>query len=128
MVNAVETCAKGRLTEKNDPNPKTTTDIIPEVNDKNLDSSNELDNIMPLVEPEILKQNIVKLSHKEFVEEQKKSSTLKKLFEEAENGISKKTNCIIEDKLKKTHPLKIVPVINEIFMKINIDASRMLCL
>ena len=39
MVNVVETRAKRRLIEKNDPNPKTTADIIPVVND-NLDSSN----------------------------------------------------------------------------------------
>ena len=39
MVNAIRTRTKGRLIEKTDPNPKTTADIIPVVND-NLDSSN----------------------------------------------------------------------------------------
>ena len=91
-VNAVETCAKTRLIEKNDPDPKTSADIIAEVNDNNLNSSNELDIILPLVEPEISKSNIVKLFRKDFVEEQKKSSELKYLFEEAKNGTSKKTN------------------------------------
>ena len=83
MVNAIRTRTKGRLIEKTDPNPKTTADIILEVNDNNLDSLNEIDNIFLFVQPEISKSNIVKLSDKEFVEEQKKSSELKKLFEEA---------------------------------------------
>ena len=66
-LNAVETLAKRRLIEKNDENLKTTADIIPEVND-NLNSSNKLENILPLVEPEISKSNIVKL-FRELVEE-----------------------------------------------------------
>ncbi|KAF8766373.1 Retrovirus-related Pol polyprotein like [Argiope bruennichi] len=152
----------------NDPNPKPTEEIIPEIYADNEDSSRELENILPLVEPEISK-NIVKLSRKEFVEEQKKSAELKILFEEAKNGTFKKTNYIVEDnslffqkedkdgtkhKLlvvpekyrenlmtighegqqlilvylvgkpqdKNKAPLKIVPVITEIFTKINIDA------
>ena len=80
-MNAVITRAKTRLIEKNNPNPKTTADIIPEVND-NLDSSDGLDNILPSVEPEISKSNIVKLFRKEFVEEEKKSSELKESTEE----------------------------------------------
>ncbi|GBN40535.1 Retrovirus-related Pol polyprotein from transposon 412 [Araneus ventricosus] len=201
MVNAVETRVQRRLIEKKDPNPETSDEIIPEINDNNEESSNELDNILPLVGYDILKSNIVKLSRKEFVEEQKKSAELKKLFEEAKNVSSKKTNYIVEDNLlffkkedkngtkckllvvpekykenlmtighegavahlgvtktkdalfktfywpncfsdienfiktcdkcqrvgepqdKKKAPLKIVPVITEIFKKINIDAS-----
>ena len=59
----------------------------------------ELDNTLSLVEPEISKPNIVPLSRKEFVEEQKKSSELKNLFEEAKNETPKKTNYFVEDKL-----------------------------
>ncbi|GBL74839.1 hypothetical protein AVEN_243688-1 [Araneus ventricosus] len=99
MVNAVETRAQRRLIEKKDLNPETSDEIIPEINDNNEESSNELDNILPLFGDGILKSNIVKLSRKEFVEEQKKSAELKKLFEEAKNESSKKTNYIVEDNL-----------------------------
>ncbi|GBO14203.1 Retrovirus-related Pol polyprotein from transposon 412 [Araneus ventricosus] len=99
MVNAVETRAQRRLIEKKNPNPETSDEIIPEINNNNEESSNELDNIVPLVGPDILKSNIVKLSRKEFVEEQKKCAELKKLFEEAKNEYSKKTNYIVEDNL-----------------------------
>ncbi|GBL95633.1 hypothetical protein AVEN_24835-1 [Araneus ventricosus] len=92
MVNAVETRALRRLIEKKDPNPETSDESIPEINDNNEESSNELDNILPLDGPDILKSNIVKLSRKKFVQEQKKSAELEKLFEEAKNESSKKTN------------------------------------
>ena len=54
-VNAVEIHAKRRFIERINLNTKTTANIIPEVNDDNLHSSNELDNILPLVEPKISK-------------------------------------------------------------------------
>ncbi|GBM06720.1 hypothetical protein AVEN_190921-1 [Araneus ventricosus] len=88
-----------RLIEKKDSNPETSDEIIPEINDNNEESSNELDNILPLFGPDSLKSNIVKLSRKEFAEEQKKSAELKKLFEEAKNESSKKINYIVEDNL-----------------------------
>ncbi|GBM77389.1 hypothetical protein AVEN_213852-1 [Araneus ventricosus] len=82
-----------------DPNPETSEEIIPQINDNNEESSNEPDNILPFVGPDILKSNIVNLSRKEFVEEQKKSSELKKFFKEAKNESSNKTNYIVEDNL-----------------------------
>ncbi|GBN83939.1 hypothetical protein AVEN_37199-1 [Araneus ventricosus] len=42
---------------------------------------------------------MVKLFRKEFVEEQKKSAELKKMFQEAKNESSKKTNYIVDDSL-----------------------------
>ncbi|GFW43578.1 retrovirus-related Pol polyprotein from transposon 412 [Trichonephila clavipes] len=176
-------------------------ETIPESNEKNKESPEELDDILPLIQPEISESNLIKLSHKDFAKEQMKSAALKTLFEESKSGFSKKNRCIVENNLlffqkedkdgtkrkylvvpekyrknlmtighevaaahlgvtkmkdaifktfywpkcfsdvedfvktcdkcqrvgkpqdKKKDPLKIVPVITEIFTKINIDAS-----
>ncbi|GFT17701.1 retrovirus-related Pol polyprotein from transposon 17.6 [Trichonephila clavipes] len=176
-------------------------ETIPESNEKNKEPPDELDGILPLIQPEISESNLIKLSHKDFAKEQMNSAELKTLFEEAKSGSSKKNHYIVKNNLlffqkedkdgtkrkcvvvpekyrknlmtigheaaaahlgvtktkdaifktfywpkcfsdvedfvktcdkcqrvgklqdKKKAPLKIVPVITEIFTKINIDAS-----
>ncbi|GFU95216.1 retrovirus-related Pol polyprotein from transposon 412 [Trichonephila clavipes] len=52
-------------------------ETIPESNEKNKESPDELDDILPLIQPEISESNLIKLSHKDFAKEQMKSSELK---------------------------------------------------
>ncbi|GFU28480.1 retrovirus-related Pol polyprotein from transposon 412 [Trichonephila clavipes] len=201
MVNAVETRSQKKLTEESKQDLNMSEETIPESNEKNKESPDELDDILPLIQPEISESNLIKLSHKDFAKEQMNSAELKTLFEEAKSGSSKKNQYIVENNLlffqkedkdgtkhkclavpekyrknlmtigheaaaahlevtktkdaifeifycpkcfsdvedfvktcdkcqrvgkpqdKKKAPLKIVPVITEIFTKINIDAS-----
>ncbi|GFT06752.1 retrovirus-related Pol polyprotein from transposon 412 [Trichonephila clavipes] len=164
MVNAVETRSQKKLTEESKQDLNMSEETIPESNEKNKESPDELDDILPLIQPEISESNLIKLSHKDFAKEQMNSAELKTLFEEAKSGSSKKNHYIVENNLlffqkedkdgtkrkclvvpendvedfvktcdkcqrvgkpqdKKKAPLKIVPVITEIFTKINIDAS-----
>ncbi|GFY35463.1 retrovirus-related Pol polyprotein from transposon 412 [Trichonephila clavipes] len=165
MVNAVETRSQKKLTEESKQNLNMSEETIPESNEKNKESPDELDDILPLIQPEISESNLIKLSHKDFAKEQMKSAELKTLFEEAKSGSSLKNHYIVENNLlffqkedkdgtkrkclvvpvndvedfvktcdkcqrvgkpqdQKKAPLKIVPVITEVFTKINIDASR----
>ncbi|GFW90455.1 retrovirus-related Pol polyprotein from transposon 17.6 [Trichonephila clavipes] len=201
MVNAVETRSRKELTEESKQDLNMSEETIPESNEKNKESPDKLDGILPLNQPEISESNLIKLSHKDFAKEQMNSAELKTLFEEAKSGSSKKNHYIVENNLlffqkedkdgtkrkclvvpekyrknlmtigheaaaahvgvtktkdaifktfywpkcfsnvedfvktcdkcqrvgklkdKKKAPLKIVPVITEIFTKINIDAS-----
>ncbi|GFU75196.1 SCAN box domain-containing protein [Trichonephila clavipes] len=201
MVNAVETRSQKKLTEESKQDLNMSEETIPEINEKNKESPDELYDILPLIQPEISESNLIKLSHKDFAKEQMNSAELKTLFEEAKSGSSKKNHYIVENNLlffqkedkdgtkrkclvvpekyrknlmtigheataahlgvtktkdaifktfywpkcfsdvedfvktcdkcqrvgkpqdKKKAPLKIVPVITEIFTKINIDAS-----
>ncbi|GFS62208.1 retrovirus-related Pol polyprotein from transposon 297 [Trichonephila clavipes] len=165
MVNAVETRSQKKLTEESKQDLNMSEETIPESNEKNKESpDDELDDILPLIQPEISESNLIKLSHKDFAKEQMNSAELKTLFEEAKSGSSKKNHYIVKNNLlffqkedkdgtkrkclvvpendvedfvktcdkcqrvgkpqdKKKAPLKIVPVITEIFTKINIDAS-----
>ncbi|GFW28724.1 retrovirus-related Pol polyprotein from transposon 412 [Trichonephila clavipes] len=201
MVNAVETRSQKKLTEESKQDLNMSEETIPESNEKNKESLDKLNDILPLIQPEISESNLIKLSHKDFVKEQMNSAELKTLFEEAKRESSKKNHYIVENNLlyfqkedkdgtkrkclvvpekyrkdlmtigheaaaahlgvtktkeaifktfywpkrfsdvedfvktcdksqrvgkpldKKKAPLKIVPVITEIFTKINIDAS-----
>ncbi|GFU20056.1 retrovirus-related Pol polyprotein from transposon 412 [Trichonephila clavipes] len=134
-------------------------ETIPERNEKNKESSDELDDILPLIQSEISESNLIKFSQKDFAKEQMNSAELKTLFGEAKIGSSKKNPYIVKNNLLffqeedkdgtkrkclvvpendvedfvktcdkcqrvgKKAPLKIVPVITEVFTKINIDAS-----
>ncbi|GFS69127.1 hypothetical protein TNCV_4009881 [Trichonephila clavipes] len=71
-------------------------ETIPESNVKNKESPDELDDILPLTQPEISESNLIKLSHKDFAKEQMNSAELKTLFEEAKSGSSKKNHYIVE--------------------------------
>ncbi|GFV63065.1 retrovirus-related Pol polyprotein from transposon 412 [Trichonephila clavipes] len=165
MVNAVETRSQKKLTEESKRDLNMSVETIPESNEKNKESPDELDDILPLIQPEISESNLIKLSHKDFAKEQMNSAELKTLFEEVKSVSSKKNHYIVENNLlvfqkedkdgtkrkclvvpendvedfvktcdkcqrvgkpqdKKKAPLKIVPVITEIFTKINIDASE----
>ncbi|GFS91949.1 retrovirus-related Pol polyprotein from transposon 412 [Trichonephila clavipes] len=74
-------------------------ETIPESNEKNKESPDELDDILPLIQPEISESNLIKLSHKDFAKEQMNSAELKTLFEEAKSGSSKKNHYIVENNL-----------------------------
>ncbi|GFW58713.1 SCAN box domain-containing protein [Trichonephila clavipes] len=82
MVNAVETRLQKKLTEESKQDLNMSEEIIPESNEKNKESPDELDDILPLIQPEISESNLIKLSHKDFTKEQMKSAELKTLFEE----------------------------------------------
>ncbi|GFX73875.1 retrovirus-related Pol polyprotein from transposon 412 [Trichonephila clavipes] len=201
MVNAVKTRSQKKLTEESKQDLNMSEETIPESNEKNKESPDELDDILPLIQPEISESNLIKLSHKDFAKEQMNSAELKTLYEETKSGSSKKNHYIVKNNLlffqkedkdgtkrkclvvrekyrknlmtigheaaaahlgvtktkdaifktfywpkcfsdvedfvktsgkcqrlgktqdKKKAPLKIVPVITEIFTKINIDAS-----
>ncbi|GFX32897.1 retrovirus-related Pol polyprotein from transposon 412 [Trichonephila clavipes] len=165
MVNAVETRSQKKLIEESKQDLNMSEETIPECKEKNKESLYELDDILPLIQPEISESNLIKLSHKDFAKEQMNSAELKTLFEEAKSGknlmtigheaaaahlgVTKTKDAIfktfywpkcfsdVEDFVKtcdkcqrvakpqdkKKAPLKIVPVITEIFTKINIDAS-----
>ncbi|GFT39068.1 hypothetical protein TNCV_3691481 [Trichonephila clavipes] len=70
MVNAVETRSQKKLTEESKQDLNMSEETIPESNEKNKESSDELDDILPLIQPEISESNLVKLSHKDFAKEQ----------------------------------------------------------
>ncbi|GFV87814.1 retrovirus-related Pol polyprotein from transposon 412 [Trichonephila clavipes] len=164
MVNAVETRSPKKLTEESKQDLNMSEETIPESNEKNKESPDEMD-ILPIVQPEISESSLIKLSHKDFEKEQMNSAELKTLFKEAKRGKNLMTigheaaaahlgvtktkdavfktfywpKCFSDDEDfvktcdkcqrvgkpqdKKKAPLKIVPVITEIFTKINIDAS-----
>ncbi|GFW22021.1 retrovirus-related Pol polyprotein from transposon 412 [Trichonephila clavipes] len=99
MVNAVETRSQKKLTEESKQDLNMTEETIPESNEKNKESLDELDDILPLIQPEISESNLIKLSHKDFAKEQMNSAELKTLFEEAKSGSSKKNHYIVENNL-----------------------------
>ncbi|GFV87930.1 SCAN box domain-containing protein [Trichonephila clavipes] len=99
MVNAVETRSQKKLTEESKQDLNMSEEIIPESNEKNKESPDELDDILPLIQPELSESNLIKLSHKDFAKEQMKSAELKTLFEEAKSGSSKKNHYISENNL-----------------------------
>ncbi|GFV65202.1 SCAN box domain-containing protein [Trichonephila clavipes] len=169
MVNAVETRSQKKLTEESKQDLNMSEETIPESNEKNKESLDELDDILPLIQPEISESNLIKLSHKDFAKEQmnkdkdgnkrkclvvpekyrKNLMTIGHEAAAAHLGVTKTKDAIfktfywpkcfsdVEDFVKtcdkcqrvgkpqdkKEAPLKIVPVITEIFTKINIDAS-----
>ncbi|GFW74648.1 hypothetical protein TNCV_962231 [Trichonephila clavipes] len=86
MVNAVETRSQKKLTEESKQDLNMSEETIPESNEKNKESLDELDDILPLIQPEISESNLIKLSHKDFAKEQMNSAELKTLFEEAKSG------------------------------------------
>ncbi|GFT86967.1 SCAN box domain-containing protein [Trichonephila clavipes] len=99
MVNAVETRSQKKLTEESKQDLNMSEETIPESNEKNKESPDELDDILPLIQPEISELNLIKLSHKDFAKEQMNSTELKTLFEEAKSGSSKKNHYIVENSL-----------------------------
>ncbi|GFW98974.1 SCAN box domain-containing protein [Trichonephila clavipes] len=99
MVNAVETRSQKKLTEESKQDLNMSEETIPESNEKNKESPDELDDILPLIQPEISESNLIKLSHKDFAKEQMNSAELKTLFEEAKSGSSKKNHYIVENNL-----------------------------
>ncbi|GFX92394.1 hypothetical protein TNCV_1706701 [Trichonephila clavipes] len=66
MVNAVETRSQKKLTEESKQDPNMSEETIPEGNEKNKESPVELDDFLPLIQPEIFESNLIKLSHKDF--------------------------------------------------------------
>ncbi|GFU56151.1 retrovirus-related Pol polyprotein from transposon 412 [Trichonephila clavipes] len=169
MVNAVETRSQKKLTEESKRDLNMSEETIPESNEKNKESPDELDDILPLIQPEISESNLIKLSHKDFAKEQMnkdkdgtkhkclvvpekyrknlmtisheasaahlgvtktKDATFKtfywpKCFSDVEDFVKTCDKCqrVGKPQDKKKSPLKIVPVITEIFTKINIDTS-----
>ncbi|GFV92816.1 SCAN box domain-containing protein [Trichonephila clavipes] len=99
MVNAVETRSQKKLTEESKQELNMSEETIPESNEKNKESPDELDDILPLIQPEISESNLIKLSHKDFAKEQMNSAELKTLFEEAKSGSSKKNHYIVKNNL-----------------------------
>ncbi|GFY12334.1 retrovirus-related Pol polyprotein from transposon 412 [Trichonephila clavipes] len=99
MVNAVETRLQKKLTEESKQDLNMSEETIPESNEKNKESPDELDDIFPLIQPEISESNLIKLSYKDFTKEQMKSAELKTLFEEAKSGSSKINHYIVESNL-----------------------------
>ncbi|GFT60999.1 SCAN box domain-containing protein [Trichonephila clavipes] len=99
MVNAVETRSQKKLTEESKQDLNMSEETIPESNEKNKESPDELDDILPLIQPEISESNLIKLSHKDFAKKQMNSAELKTLFEEAKSGSSKKNHYIVENNL-----------------------------
>ncbi|GFT31136.1 retrovirus-related Pol polyprotein from transposon 412 [Trichonephila clavipes] len=99
MVNAVETRSQKKLTEESKQDLNMSEETIPESNEKNKESPDELDGILPLIQPEISESNLIKLSHKDFATEQMNSAELKTLFEEAKSGSSKKNHYIVKNNL-----------------------------
>ncbi|GFY33589.1 retrovirus-related Pol polyprotein from transposon 412 [Trichonephila clavipes] len=99
MVNAVETRSQKKLTEESEQDLNMSEETIPESNEKNKESPDELDGILPLIQPEISESNLIKLSHKDFAKEQMNSAELKTLFEEAKSGSSKKNHYIVKNNL-----------------------------
>ncbi|GFY20267.1 SCAN box domain-containing protein [Trichonephila clavipes] len=99
MVYAVETRSQKKLTEESKQDLNMSEETIPESNEKNKESPDELDDILPLIQPEISESNLIKLSHKDFAKEQMNSAELKTLFEEVKSGSSKKNHYIVENNL-----------------------------
>ncbi|GFY05510.1 retrovirus-related Pol polyprotein from transposon 412 [Trichonephila clavipes] len=100
MVNAVETRWQKILTEEGKQDLNMSEETIPESNENNKESPDELDDILPLIQPENSESNLIKLSHKDFAKQQMKSAELKKtLFEEAKSESSKKNRYIVENNL-----------------------------
>ncbi|GFS87574.1 retrovirus-related Pol polyprotein from transposon 412 [Trichonephila clavipes] len=99
MVNAVETRSQKKLTEESKQDLNMSEETIPESNEKNKESPDELNDILPLIQPEISESNLIKLSHKDFAKEQMNSAELKTLFEETKSGSSKKNHYIVKNNL-----------------------------
>ncbi|GFY20358.1 SCAN box domain-containing protein [Trichonephila clavipes] len=99
MVNAVEIRSQKKLTEESKQDLNMSEETIPESNEKNKESPDELDDILPLIQPEISESNLIKLSHKDFAKEQMNSAELKTLFEETKSGSSKKKHYIVKNNL-----------------------------
>ncbi|GFV18203.1 SCAN box domain-containing protein [Trichonephila clavipes] len=99
MVNAVETRSQKKLTEESKQDLNMSEETIPESKEKNKESPDELDDILPLIQPEISESNLIKLSHEDFAKEQMNSAELKTLFEEAKSGSSKKNHYIVKNNL-----------------------------
>ncbi|GFX35082.1 SCAN box domain-containing protein [Trichonephila clavipes] len=99
IVNAVETRSQKKLTEESKQDHNMSEETIPESNEKNKESPDELDDILPLIQPEISESNLIKLSQKDFAKEQMNSAELKTLFEEAKSGSSKKNHYIVKNNL-----------------------------
>ncbi|GFX12734.1 retrovirus-related Pol polyprotein from transposon 412 [Trichonephila clavipes] len=169
MVNAVETRSQKKLTEESKQDLNISEETIPESNETNKESPDELDDILLLIQPEISESNLIKLSHKDFAKEQMnkdKDGTKRKClvvpekyrkhlmtigheaaaahlvvtktkdaifktfywpkcFSDVEDFVKTcdKSQRVGKPQDKKKAPLKIVPVITEIFTKIDIDAS-----
>ncbi|GFW59340.1 integrase catalytic domain-containing protein [Trichonephila clavipes] len=64
MVNAVETRSQKKLTEESKQDLNMSEETIPESNEKNKESPDELDDILPLIQPEISESNLIKLSQR----------------------------------------------------------------
>ncbi|GFS61337.1 retrovirus-related Pol polyprotein from transposon 412 [Trichonephila clavipes] len=89
MVNAVETRSQKKLTEESKQDLNMSEETIPESNEKNKGSPDELDDILALIQPEISESNLIKLCHKDFAKEQMKSAELKTL-KKLKAGLQKK--------------------------------------
>ncbi|GFX43843.1 retrovirus-related Pol polyprotein from transposon 412 [Trichonephila clavipes] len=81
LVNTVETRSQKKLTEESKQDLNMSEETIPESNEKNKESPDELDDILPLIQPETSESSLINLSHKDFAKEQMKSAELKTLFE-----------------------------------------------
>ncbi|GFW90681.1 retrovirus-related Pol polyprotein from transposon 412 [Trichonephila clavipes] len=66
IVNTVETRSQKKLTEESKQDLNMSEETIPESNEKNKESPDELDDILPLIQPEISESNLVKLSQRFF--------------------------------------------------------------
>ncbi|GFV23871.1 retrovirus-related Pol polyprotein from transposon 412 [Trichonephila clavipes] len=60
-----------KLTEESKQDLNISEETILESNEKNKESPDELDDILPVIQPEISESNLIKLSHKDFKKEQK---------------------------------------------------------
>ncbi|GFX53734.1 retrovirus-related Pol polyprotein from transposon 412 [Trichonephila clavipes] len=69
MVNAVETRSQKKLTEESKQDLNMSEETTPESNEKNKESPDELDDILPLILPEISESSLIKLSHKDLTKE-----------------------------------------------------------
>ncbi|GFU48765.1 hypothetical protein TNCV_2907821 [Trichonephila clavipes] len=63
-TNAVETRSPKKLTEESKQDLNMSEETIPESNEKNKESPDELDDILPLIQPEISESNPIKLSQR----------------------------------------------------------------
>ncbi|GFV36784.1 retrovirus-related Pol polyprotein from transposon 412 [Trichonephila clavipes] len=99
MVNAVETRSQKKSLKESKQDLNMSEETIPESNEKNKESPDELDDILPLIQPEISESNLIKLSHKDFAREQMHSAELKTLFEEAKKRVFKENHYIVKNNL-----------------------------
>ncbi|GFW03199.1 hypothetical protein TNCV_158181 [Trichonephila clavipes] len=90
MVNAVETRSQKKLTEESKQDLNMSEETIPESNDKNKESPDELDDILPLIQPEISESSLIKLSHKDFTKEQMNSAELKHCLKKLKEDLQRK--------------------------------------